>query len=165
MKVVECREGEPMCNDKSSDLDGLFCFFNGTFFPKVLLRLPLSIIKKELLTEINVAHAQLHPNSWAFIWGFIILCSQLDISLTIEVFLYFIELKYSSHQLWVSLNDASRRGLLTLFQSSYKNFKNRFIKVCASAGDLSLLDGFPLYWTPNPWFYSARRLEDLSPRD
>jgi len=55
--------------------------------------------------------------------------------------------------------------MLTLFQSSYKNFKGRFIKVRASVEDPSLLDGFTLYWSPNPRFQSARHLEDLSLRE
>jgi len=32
-------------------------------------------------------------------------------------------------------------------------------------GDFSLLYDFPLYWTSNPKFQSARRLEDLHLRD
>jgi len=71
VKVVIYREGEPAYSDESLDLDGSLCFFYATFFTKVLLLLPLSIFKKELLTEFNVAPAQLHLNSWAFI----ILCS------------------------------------------------------------------------------------------
>jgi len=98
----------------------------------VLFRLPLSIIKKELLTELNVAPAQLHPNSWAFIRAFIILCSQLGISPTVKLFLYFFEAKHSGHQLWESLSGAPGRGLPTLFQSSYKNFKGQFPKIRAS---------------------------------
>ena len=43
VKTVECREGEPICCDKSSDPGGPFCFFYATLFKKVLLRLPLSI--------------------------------------------------------------------------------------------------------------------------
>ena len=89
VKTVECREGEPICCDESSDPGGPFCFFYVTFFKKVLLRLPLSIFEKELLTELNVVPTQLHPNSWAFIRAFIILCSQLDILPSVEVFLYF----------------------------------------------------------------------------
>jgi len=88
-----------VCCDESSDPDGPFCFFYTTFFKKVLLRLPLSIFEKELLTELNVAPAQLHLNSWAFIRAFIILCSQLDISPTVEVFLYLFEAKHSGRQL------------------------------------------------------------------
>jgi len=63
VKIVECKEGEPICCDESSYPDGPFCYFYATFFKKVLLRLPLSIFEKELLTELNVAFAQLHPNS------------------------------------------------------------------------------------------------------
>jgi len=60
---------------------------------------------------------------------------------------------------------APGRGLLTLFQSLYKNFKGKFVKVLASTGDPTLLDEFPLYWTPKPKFQGARHLEDLSPKD
>jgi len=112
-----------------------------------------------------VAPTQLHSNSWAFIRGFIILCSQLSILRTVEVFFYFFEFKQFGRQLWDSLNNLPGRGLLTLFQSSYKNFKGRFIKVCASVGDPSLLDGFPLYWSPNPRFQSSQRLDDLFPKE
>jgi len=63
VKTVECREGEPICCNKSSDLEGQFCFFYATLFTKVLSQLALSIFEKELLTELNVAPAQLHPNS------------------------------------------------------------------------------------------------------
>jgi len=108
VKTVECREGESICG-------GQFCFFYVTFFKKVLLRLPLSIFEKKLLTELNVAPAQLHPNSWTFIRAFNILCSQLGISPPVEVFLYFFEAKHTSSMLWVSLNGAPGRALLTLF--------------------------------------------------
>ena len=161
VKTVECREGKPICCEESSDPDGSFYYFYATFFKKVLLRLPLSIFEKKLLTELNVASAQLHPNSWAFIRAFIVLCSQLDISPTVEVFLYFFEAKHTISKLWMS----HVRALLNLFQCSYKNFKGKFVKVQASIGDPTLLDGFRLYWTPEPNFQSARRLEDLSPKD
>jgi len=84
----------------------------------------------------------------------------------VEVFLYFFKAKQpSDRQLWVSLNGAPRRALLTLFQSSYKGFKGKFLKIRANKGDPILLDGFPLYWTPEPRFQSARRLKDLRPPD
>ena len=122
--MVECRENEPICYDESSDPDGPFCFFYATFFKKNLLRLPLSIFEKELLIEINVALAQLHPNSWAFIRAFKILCSQIDILPTVEVFLYFFEAKYSGYQLWVSLN-----GALEELCSPSSNHHTKFLKV------------------------------------
>jgi len=72
-------------------------------------------LEKELLTKLNVASAQLHPNNWAFIHALSILCSQLGISPTVEVFLYFYEAKRLGHQLWVSFNGEVGRALLTLF--------------------------------------------------
>jgi len=75
VKTIECREREPICCDESSDPGGPFCFSYVTFFKKVLLCLPLSIFEKDLLIKFNVASAQVHPNSWAFIRAFIILCS------------------------------------------------------------------------------------------
>jgi len=164
VKTVECREGEPICCDESSDLDGPFCYFYATFFKKVLLRLHLSIFEKELLTELNVAPAQLHPNSWAFIQAFIILCSKLGISPTVEVFLYFSEAKHTSCQMGVPKWCRWKRFPcpLPIFN---KFFKGKFVKVRASTGDPILLDEFPLYWTLKPKFQSARRLEDLFSKD
>jgi len=48
VKVVECEKNEP---------------FYTTLITKVKLRLPLSVFEKELLNELNVAPAQLHPNN------------------------------------------------------------------------------------------------------
>jgi len=63
IRVVECKEEEPICCDESSDFDDPFCFFYAAFFKKVILHLPLSIFEKKLLTELNVAITKLHSNS------------------------------------------------------------------------------------------------------
>jgi len=62
VKVVSCRVDEPVCCDESLDIEGHFCFFY-SMFKKLLLRLPLFNFERALLTEINTAPAQLHPNS------------------------------------------------------------------------------------------------------
>jgi len=59
----------------------------------------------------------------------------------------------------------SGRGVVSLFQSTYKNFKRCFIKACPSVDDPTLLNGFPLYWTPKPHFQSASRLENLDVKE
>jgi len=92
-----------VCCDESLDLEGPFCFFYAVVFKKVLLCLPLSVFEKELLTELNVAPAHLHPNSWAFVHAFTILCSQL-----------------AFRQLWVS------SGTPTVIS---RLFKNWFLRV------------------------------------
>ena len=52
-----------------------FFFLYQTVFKRIKLRLPLTGFERALVTEINVAPAQLHPNSWAFIRTFSILCN------------------------------------------------------------------------------------------
>ena len=100
VRIALCGENEPVCCDESSDPEGPFRFFYVIVFKKIHLRLPLSIFEKYLLTELNIAPAQLHPNSWAFVRAFTILCSHLDLSPTVEIFFYFFETKQpSTHQL------------------------------------------------------------------
>ena len=74
VRIAACREDKPVCCDESSNPEGPFCFFYATIFKKVLLRFPLSIFEKDLLTKLNVVSAQLHPNNWAFIRAFTFLC-------------------------------------------------------------------------------------------
>jgi len=49
LKIVSCREDEPICCDESLDPKGPFCFFYTTVFKKVLLRLPLTIFEKKVV--------------------------------------------------------------------------------------------------------------------
>jgi len=93
VRVEPCREGELLCCDDLSDPEGPFCFFYATIFKRVLFRLPLYNFERALLTEINVAPAQLHPNSWAFVWIFSILSTHFGHLPSVEVFLYFFEAK------------------------------------------------------------------------
>ena len=146
VKVVPCREDEPVCSDESSDPEGPFCFIYSTI-KKLLLRLPFANFKRALLTEINVAPAQLHPNSWPFVRAFSIFCHHFGNLPSVDVFLYFFEAKSLGRKLWIRFNGVVGRILLTLFQQSYKGFKGKFFKIRCSADDPNLLDEFPLYWT------------------
>jgi len=74
------------------------------------------------------------------------------------------EVKKLNRQLWVSVNSAPGRGMPTLFQSSYKNFKGHFLKVRFNKHP-DILDGFPLYWTEKPNSKLTRRLDKLAPAD
>ena len=110
-----------------------------------------------------MAPAQLHPNSWAFVREFAILCNHLGYTPSVDVFLHFFEAKSPGKKLWVSFNGVAGRVLLTLFQQSYKGFKGKFFKVCCNAHDPTLLDGFPLYWVEKMKFKKPRGLEELTP--
>jgi len=55
VRMVACREGEPMCANESLDPEGPFCFIYSTVFRRIGLRLPF--------TPFERAPAQLHPNN------------------------------------------------------------------------------------------------------
>ncbi|KAK7332477.1 hypothetical protein VNO80_29229 [Phaseolus coccineus] len=156
---------EPVCADDRCNDGEPFFFFYATIFKRVKVRLPFTGFERALLTELNVAPAQLHPNSWAFIRAFSILCNNLGFTPSVDVFLYFFEAKSPGKRLWVSLNGVAGRVLLTLFSQSYKNFKGRFFRVCCSSYDPTMLDGFPLYWVGELKFKKPRKLEELTAPD
>jgi len=118
-----------------------------------------------LHTEVNVALAQLHPNNWAFVRAFNIMCNNLGHTPSMDVFIYFFEAKNPGKRLWLSFNGVAGRVLLTLFQHSYMGFRKKFFKVSCSVHDPTLLNGFPLYWVEKPDFKKPRSLEDLTPPD
>jgi len=70
-----------------------FFFLYATIFKRIKLRLPLTGFERALLTEINVASDQLHPNDWAFVRAFTILCNHLKFTPSMDVFLYFLRLR------------------------------------------------------------------------
>jgi len=77
--------------------------------------------------------------------AFAILYNHFGHTPSVDVFLFFFEVKNLGKRLWMSFNRVAGRVLLTLFQQSYKGFKKKFFKICCSKHDLTLLDGFPLY--------------------
>jgi len=81
-----------------------FTYMYITLFKKLRLRLPFNTFEKELLTLLNESHCQLHPNNWAFICAFQVLCTHFGITPSANMFLYFFELKAPHKQLWASLN-------------------------------------------------------------
>ena len=50
----------------------------------------------------------------------------------------------------MSFNGVVGRVLMTFFQQSYQSFKKKFLKICCSIHNPTLLGGFPLYWVEKP---------------
>ena len=127
VSVIPCNAGEPVCvDDCASPEEPPFFFMYSTVFKRVRVCLPLTGFKRALLTEVDVAPAQLHPNSWAFIRAFTILCNHFGHTPSMDAFLYFFEAKSLGKRLWLSFNGVAGRVLLTLFQQSYKGFRKKF---------------------------------------
>jgi len=165
ISVRPCTAGEPVYVDNRSNDGEPFFFFYQMVFKRIGQRLPFSNFKRELLTELNVAPAQLHPNSWAFIRAFTILCGYLGHAPSVDVFLHFFEAKSPGNNLWVSLSRVTWRVIFSLFQQSYKGFKGKFFRVCCADQDRTTLDGFSLYWVEKLKFKKAKTLDELSSAD
>jgi len=129
------------------------------------MRLPFSRFERELLTEINIAPTQLHPNGWAFIRAFGVLCRFFRCTPSVDVFLHFFEEKKQGKSLWMSLSNILGRVLLSLFQQSFKGWKGKFFKVCCSEYDPFALDGFPLYWVKEVKTVKPKSLDELPSND
>ena len=89
--VRPCPPGEPICTDDQGSDGTPFCFIYTTMFKKVKLRFPFTRFERELLTELDIALAQLHPNSWAFVRAYQIICAHLGLPASVDVFLYLCE--------------------------------------------------------------------------
>lgn len=118
-----------------------------------------------VLSALNVAPTQLHPNRWASIRAFGVLCTELSIPPTTSKFFHFYSLRLGKRARWVSLHDRHNNRLFSLFTSSYKHFKKIFFKVRSAPEVLSFILNqqgepcFPLYWTRSPW-----RIADTYPK-
>jgi len=62
VSVQPCTMGEPVCADERVNNGEPFFFLYITIFKRIKLRLPLTGFERALLTKINVAPTQLHPN-------------------------------------------------------------------------------------------------------
>ena len=81
-----------------------------------------------VLCILNVAPTQLHPNSWASMQAFHVVCKFLSLSPNPKVFLYFYSSRPSKYSGWISLISRSKACLLSLFTFLYKNFKGVFFQ-------------------------------------
>jgi len=101
--------------------DYLFKEYNITF--------PLTDFEAGMLNLMNIAPSQLHPNSWAFLRCFELLCDQLGLAPSVNAFIYFYQMKFEKLVGWVSLSSSHGSPLFTLYNSSYKHFKTKFFKL------------------------------------
>jgi len=135
------------------------------------MRLLLDDFTVGVLRALNVAPTQLHPNSWAYLQAFRILCQSLYLEPTPYAFLYFYDTRPRRPATWLSLISRPNISRLDDFSQSFKHFKDGYFKVVIKEGGKSHFfnaDGstkFPFIWTSNPSRYKDMGMEELSAGD
>ncbi|QCD89722.1 hypothetical protein DEO72_LG4g668 [Vigna unguiculata] len=103
-------------------------------FSQLHVRLPLDDFTMGVLRALNVAPTQLHPNSWAYLQAFRILCKSLYLEPTPYAFLYFYDTKPQRPATWLSLISRPSISRLDAFSQSFKHFKDGYFKVVVKEG-------------------------------
>ena len=76
-----------------------------------------------VLCALNVAPTQLHPNSWAYLQAFRVLCQSLYLEPSPYAFLYFYDTRPHQPTTWLSLISRPSISRLDAFSQSFKHFK------------------------------------------
>jgi len=148
-----------------------FFFVYSTFFSHFYISFPFDDFTMSVLRILNVALTQLHPNSWAILQTFRIVCQIFGLTPTPESFLYYYNTHPSTPVGWLSLSSRPGNVGFAVFTTSYKNFKDYYFKVFVEPDGRDLFynaDGttkFPFHWTEKPTSLDNRFWESLSPFD
>jgi len=133
-----------------------FFFMYSCLFADLHVSLPFNAFMVGVLKELNVAPTQLHPNSWASMQAFRIVCRTFGLRPLPSCFLHFYSSYPAKFASWQSLVSRAGSVLFKPFTASYKNFKEKFFKVYVeSAGTRYFFDEvgqprFPLFWSRSP---------------
>ena len=120
--LCRCREFETVCLGRGEGRKDFFYFYS-CLFSDIHVRFPLDGFIMEVLGILNVAPTQLHPNSWAAIQVFRLLCDVLSLRATARSFLHFFRTRSGDRIGWLSLVGQSKNSLFAPYTTSYKNFK------------------------------------------
>ena len=91
-----------VCHGQESATEKFFYMYM-CHFSQLHVRLPLDGFTMGVLRALNVAPTQLHPNSWAYLQAFRILCQSLYLEPTPYAFLYFYDTRPRRPATWLSL--------------------------------------------------------------
>jgi len=83
---------DTICIGRSSS-EGIFFFVYSCLFSDLHVALPFDDFTKGVLRTLNVAPSQLHPNTWASLQTFCLICDMFRLSPTSSIFLSY----YTSH--------------------------------------------------------------------
>ena len=113
--------------------DRPFFYAYDFFFGQLGITLPFTEFETDLLWSCNVAPSQLHPNSWGFIKIFQLLCNGFGIPASQALFFYLFVLTkpgvVKKKAAWVSFRSTQGKKVFSMFDESFRDFKNYFFKV------------------------------------
>ncbi|RDX61925.1 hypothetical protein CR513_59798, partial [Mucuna pruriens] len=164
--VTACRAGEAVCMSSAEGSKPFFYLYD-TLHSRLGIQLPFTSFERSVLRVLNVAPTQLHPNSWAFVRAFELLCEDLGKAPSLGVFFWFFTPRKTDRVGWTSLSNRPKRSLLRPFSESYKGFKDRFFRVAPQDSNSRLLvdregrQHFPLQWTRRPAVSISVTTKDL----
>jgi len=140
-------------------------------FSQLHVRLPLDDFTMGVLCTLDVAPTQLHPNSWAYMQAFRILCQSLYLEPSPYAFLYFYDIRPRQPTTWLSLISRQSISRLDAFSQSFKHFKDGYFKVMVKEeGKPYFLNAdrstkFSFSWTGTPSRYKDMGIDELSAGD
>ncbi|XP_025603572.1 uncharacterized protein [Arachis hypogaea] len=166
VELLPCTKSERVFHRKK---DFEYFFVYSCLLEELHVKLPFTGFECNVLKQLNCAPSQLHPNGWAFLRSFEILMEYLEIEPTLELFFSLFQAKAVWKGVWVNLNSSPGFGIFKLYKSSFKDFKELFLKVKAFEEDFPFYidenfgEKFPLYWCCQP--QQILGPEYISPRD
>jgi len=137
-------------------------------FSQLHVRLSLEDFTMGVLRALNVAPTQFHPNSWAYMQAFRVLCQSLYLQPSPHAFLYFYDTRPRQPTTWLSLVSCPSINRFDAFSQSFKHFKDGHFKVVVKEEVRSHFlnaDGstkFPFSWTGSPSRYKDMGTDELS---
>jgi hypothetical protein len=164
---------EPVCNNELVTRVNTQTPHYFYMYTKVMENLNLSLpfidFELAIMNVLNVAPTQLHPNGWAFVRAFELVCLGLDLEPRLGVFFYFYHVKSISYGKPVSISSQPNLGLFTLYASNFKNYKDTFLRIRSGPCLPDLMfdpEGnrlFPSYWTQTPHLIKGVDVALLTP--
>jgi len=130
-----------------------FFYMYSCLFANLHVSLPFNNFTMDVLQALNVAPTQLHPNTWASIQVFRLICNVLHFHPTPSCFLSYSTSHSGELVLWHSLISRSGNVLFSSFNTSYKNFKEKFFMVFIRPKGVPFFfvevnrSSFPMFWT------------------
>ncbi|RDX81519.1 hypothetical protein CR513_37792, partial [Mucuna pruriens] len=147
LEMVRCGRRERVC-DVAREGKAPFVFMYETVLADLGVILPFDFFEADVLRMSGIAPSQLHPNGWAAIQAFRVVCLALGLLPAASVFLSHYTARVGPSVGWVSLTPLPNSGLFTSYTASYKGFKSRFVKIKAAEAGHFCIDPrpLPLYW-------------------